>query len=482
MPDSAILDAPVRRTLADLPAVQGLPLIGNLHQLDTQRLHLVLEDWRQRLGPMFTIRLGRQPVLVTSETGIAQQLLRDRPQLWRRMHAIESVITEMMRAPGVFAAEGEAWLPQRKLVMQSLAPTQLRGYFPALVAITRRLQARWAAAAGSGQTIEVREDLMRYTVDVTTRLAFGEDPNTLEDSGDVIQQHLGRIFPMIMSRMNSPLPYWRWFKLPRDHALDRSLAVVRSHIQGLIARARERMLGHPGSPPANLLEALVAVRDSPDSPFSDDDVVANVQTILLGGEDTTAISLAWTMPYLAADPALQERLHRIACEVLGEADICPDYDSVRRLDAFEAVVNESLRFRPTVPLIFLEPTEEAVVAGIRLPPRTPVWLLLRPDMLDDRHFGDAATFRPERWEHGHMAAAPAGGGCPFAHEPRAHLQFGAGPRVCPGRYLALVEMRLVLSMLMKSFRVELACAPEALREVLAFTMMPEHMPVRLHPR
>ena len=52
------------------------------------------------------------------------------------MNSIESVITEMMRAPGVFAAEGQAWLPQRKLVMQSLAPTQLKNYFPALAAIT----------------------------------------------------------------------------------------------------------------------------------------------------------------------------------------------------------------------------------------------------------------------------------------------------------------------------------------------------------
>lgn len=476
------LEPSARRTLADLPAAPGLPLIGNLHQLDTRRMHLVLEDWQRQLGPMYTLRLGRRPVLVMADSEIAQTLLRDRPQRWRRMHAVESVISEMMGAPGVFAAEGESWLPQRRLVMQSLAPTHLRGYFPALVAITQRLHRRWATAAQRGETIEVREDLIRYTVDVTTRLAFGEDPNTLEDSGDVIQKHLALIFPMTMSRMNSPFPYWRWFKLPRDHALDRSLAAVRQHIHGLIERARARMRSQPDAPPANLLEALLAVRDGPDSPFSDDDVVANVQTILLAGEDTTAVSLAWAMPYLAADPALQQRLRGIACEVLGDAAVCSDLDDVRRLDAFEAVVNESLRFRPTVPLLFLEANEEVQVAGMTLPPRTVVWLLLRPEMLDERHFADAAAFRPERWEREHKSLGAAGGGCPLAHNPRAHLQFGAGPRVCPGRHLAVVEMRLVLSMLMKGFRVELACAPDELREVLAFTMMPERMPVRLHAR
>lgn len=479
MSTATLAAPPPLRQLGELPRAPGLPLVGNLHQLDTARLHLVLEDWQRRLGSLYTLRLGRQPVLVVADSDIAQALLRERPKGYRRARVIGSVLSELLGAPGVFAAEGDGWLPQRKLVMQSLAPTQLRGYFPALRTITERLHRRWAAAAAAGRAFDVREDLMRYTVDVTTALAFGEDPNTLEDSGDVIQKHLGLIFPMLMRRINMPLPYWRWFKLPADRALDRAMAAVGAHIDRLIARARERRRAAPEAPPANLLEALIAERDQPGSPFSDADVAANVMTVLLGGEDTTAISLAWSMPYLAADAALQERLHEQARAVLGDAAVCPDLDGVRRLDAFEAVVNESLRFRPTVPMIFIEPNEDAQIAGIAVPRGTPVWLLLRPDMLDERHFGDAQSFRPERWHHDPGAA---GGGCPVAHNVRAHLQFGAGSRVCPGRHLALVEMRLVLSMLAKHFRVELACRPEELKEVLAFTMMPERMPVRLHAR
>jgi hypothetical protein len=39
------------------------------------------------------------------------------------------------------------------------------------------------------------KDLVRFTVDATTALAFGEDPNTIEESGNVIQEHLAEIFP-----------------------------------------------------------------------------------------------------------------------------------------------------------------------------------------------------------------------------------------------------------------------------------------------
>ena len=65
------------------------------------------------------------------------------------------------------------------------------------------------------------------------------------------------------------------------------------------------------------------------------------------------------------------------------------------------------------------------------------------------------------------------------HDARAYVQFGAGPRVCPGRHLAGVELRLVLSMLARNFSMELAADPAEVKEVLAFTMMPSAMPVRL---
>jgi len=470
------MNAPVAqsslRRLDDLPSPRGLPLLGNLHQLDLPRLHQVLEDWCAELGSPFVMRFGRQKVFVSADAELLQSVLRERPEGYRRVRSIESVLSEI-GANGVFSVEGEAWRPQRKLVMQALNATHFRGFFPTLQSITARLHRRWLGAAQRGDTIEMTSDLVRFTVDVTTALAFGEDPNTLEQDGDVIQDQLALVFPTIFARINAPFPYWRTLRLPRDRRFDRAMAAINGHVEKLIERARRRMRDEPAATPRNVLEAMLAARDEPGSGLSDADVQANVLTLLLAGEDTTAHTLAWTIYFLAQNKSLQEQLRQSALAVLGEAHVCPGFEGVRQLDAFEAVANEATRFKPIVPLLFLEPLADVRLAGVEVPAGTPLFFVLRPAMLDERSFADAAQFRPERWAAGHDVQP---------HDMRAYVQFGAGPRVCPGRHLAAVEIRLVLSMLARNFSMQLATDPAAVREVMAFTMMPSAMPVRLVQR
>ena len=458
------------RSLASLPSPKGLPLLGNALALDPRRMHLILEDWCRKFGPAYTIGLGPKKVFVSADPELLQTALRERPERYRRFAPIESVIAEM-GFNGVFSVEGEAWRPQRRLIMQALASTNFRGFFPTLHGITGRLLKHWQRAAATGETVEMTQDLVRFTVDVTTALSFGEDPNTIDAPGDVIQDHLAQIFPMINARINAPFPLWRYLRLPKDRRFERSLGAVTRHIDGLIERTRRRMHDQPAQAPRNLLEAMLAAAGEPDSGITDQMIMANVMTLLLAGEDTTAQTLAWTMSFLCADPRLQARLHAASVEVLGQAQVCPVFEDLKQLDLFEAVAHEATRLKPIIPVIFLENLVDVVLGDVALPAGTPLFFLLRPAMLDARHFGNPGQFLPERWAAGHSQVQP--------HDTRAYAQFGAGPRVCPGRHLAGVELRLVLSMLARNFSMEPAGDLSSVEEVMAFTMMPSAMPVRL---
>ena len=129
---------PVRQ-LRDLPAPRGVPLLGNALQLDPARLHLLLEQWGRELGETFSFGLGPQRVYVSSNPEHLQTALRERPERYRRFSPIEDIIKEM-GFNGVFSVEGEAWRPQRRLVMQALAPNNFRGFFGTIHDITERLR------------------------------------------------------------------------------------------------------------------------------------------------------------------------------------------------------------------------------------------------------------------------------------------------------------------------------------------------------
>jgi cytochrome P450 len=440
-------------------------------------MHQQLEAWARQLGTPYRLRLGPIDVLVHDDPEVAQSVLRDRPGTIRRASVLRSVMREM-GLDGVFSVEGEAWLPQRRLIMGALNVSHFRGFYPTLATITERLHRRWVDAAQRGAVVEMGEDLVRYTVDVTSALSFGEDPNTLENPGQIIQQHLASIFPMIMKRTLAVWPYWRWLRLPADRALDRDLKAVHAYAHERIARARERMAVEPSPVPRNALEAMLAQADVEGSGFTDEVIVANVLTLLLAGEDTTAHSLAWTMLFLAQRPALQQRMHMLAVSVLGVAPAPPvpaSHDAVKALEPFEGLALEALRLKPVIGFIGLEARTETVIAGVLAPKGTRYFFINRPAQISPRHYGCPQEYRPERWRHG--AEAVDG-----VHDPRAFLQFGAGPRVCPGRHLATVEMRLVLAMLLRDFEIELACEPGEITEVLNFTNMPSKMPVRLKRR
>lgn len=473
------LPAHAPRSLASLPGPLGLPLLGHAHLLRPERLHLQMEQWAREFGTPYRFDLGRLKGMVCTDPEVAQAALRDRPHGMARAALLRPIFREL-GIDGLFSTEGDEWMPQRRLIMASLNASQFRGFFPTIRAVTERLHRRWQAAARTGEVIEMTRDLMRFTVDVTSALSFGEDPNTIEQTGNVIQDYLASIFPAVMRRSTMPLPYWRWFKLPADRRLDRDLAAVHAYARERVARARTRLATQPGAAPNNVLEAMVRLADQPGSGFSDELVVANVLTLLLGGEDTTAHSLAWTLLYLAQDPVLQRQMHEAALAAWpADTPVCPDHEQVRGLDAFEALANEAIRLRPVAPMLVLQALRDTVVDGVAVPAGTHLYLLSRPAQVSARHFDEPMAYRPARWLQGR---GTGGEGAARAHNPRAFLQFGAGARVCPGRHLAGVEVRMVLSMLLRHFEVELACRPEEIREVQHFTVTPDRMPVRLRAR
>lgn len=466
------------RALRDVPGPRGLPLLGNMLEIDLERTHLSLEKFCREYGPVFSFRLGPQRCLGIADADLVRTALRERPHDFRRMKTMERTALEL-GLHGVFSAEGDDWKRQRPLMMPALREENLTRHFEILRTITSRFVGLLGPAAHSGAPVDILHHLMRYTVDVMAEVALGRDMNTLERGADTLQRHFETIFPALLRRMLAPIPYWRYLRLPADRAVERALDAARRVILPLIERSRAELAADADlrAAPRTLLEAmLVASIDGEGDArrLSDAEVLANVFTLLLAGEDTTANTLAWIVYFLAEHPAVQKELRAEVDDVLGSAAVLPDYASVSKLRYLGAVAHESLRLKGPAPFIALSAARAVTISDIEVPEGTPVFLLMREVARKAACFRDSDRFDPHRWLSEDGAATRAD----FA---RASLPFGAGPRVCPGRQLALLECSLLISALVKNYEFDLASGEEV-RERFDFAMEPENLRVIVRAR
>ena len=468
--------APALTRLRDLPGPRGLPLLGNLHQINFDRLHLILEDWADSHGPMYGIRIGPQRIVVLAERSAIDRILRERPDGFRRTRQLEAAAAEM-RLKGVFAAEGDDWRRQRRMVVAALSRARLKDFFPKLEVSLGRLERRWERAAARGEPVDLCRDLMRFTVDVTVELAFGVDANTLETPGPVLQRHLDKVFPVLHRRVNAPVAWWRYVRLPADRALDRALDALEQEVGTMVKATRERLAAEPelAAKPTNFLEAIVAAVESEDSAFSDAEIFANAGTLLLAGEDTTANTIAWAVHYFTKHPEHFRRARHEADEVLAPASALRSLEDANGLPFLDAFANEVMRLKPVAPLHVVEAVDDVEILGCVVPRGTPIMMLVRRMATRDENFDNAMRFDPGRWlvppeERRHV------------HDRRAFVPFGGGPRLCPGRSLAVLQMRAVLSMLCRNFDVLPVRGRGEVGEQLSFTMMPTNLSVVLKRR
>jgi cytochrome P450 len=466
--------APARR-IRDLPGPPRLPLVGNALDLKTGASHVALEAWAREYGPMFRFRIGRHEILGLSEPTLINEILRHRPRECSRNPRLAQLMDEL-GSRGVFTAEGESWRRQRRLVMRALRPEAVKHFFPVIRTVTERLERQWRAAAAAGRAVDVVRDLKRYSIDVTTWLAMGIDVDTLNHPDNPLQEDVEYGFATIGRRLPKPFPYWRWIRLPADRKADAVAARLRATVTDMIAKARARLDADPSlrERPGNILEALIVACDEPGSEFTDEDVRGNVGTMLFAGEDTTANAMAWLLHALAVHPGVADDVRMEADALLGDETLVPEFGLLDRFERLEAAAIESMRLRPVAPINGARANVALDLAGLEVPKGSIMLLIGRPIATDARHFVEPFAFRPERWR--------GAGGESADDTKRKIFPFGGGPRYCPGRYLAMVEIKIVTAMALRNFAVALDIPQEDVREFFTFTMGPATLPLRLEPR
>jgi cytochrome P450 len=464
------------RTIADLPGPKGQPFIGNLMQVSGRQLHMTLTQWIREFGPIFRVTVFGNPMVIVSDRTVVGNLLRERPDGFRRTRSLKAIMGEL-KIGGVFTAESEDWRKQRKLVMGGLNAEVVRNFFPTMVFMTDRMLQRWKTAVAAGKPVNLRRDLKALALDIVVGIAMGHDIDAVNDDDNRLQRNIDNLFQRLGNRTTALFDYWRYFKLPVDRAADKSAAEVEQAVEGFIKNTRERMKkeAHLQQKPANMLEAMIVASEDPESDFTDQELISNAILSVIGGEDTTGNSIAWMINLLAQNPAAAAVLTAEVDAVLGDAPLANEWEMMKQFHYLDAVHNETQRLRSVAPFIGLASNADCVVAETFIPKDTGIFVAAVGEGLDEAQFPQNELFQPERWI--------------FEQKPqrdddptRKLFPFGGGARLCPGRFLALTEIKVVVSMLMRNFELELDTKAPPVEQVMNFFVGPSAIPVRLKLR
>ncbi|EDV38702.1 uncharacterized protein Dana_GF24863 [Drosophila ananassae] len=207
-----------------------------------------------------------------------------------------------------------------------------------------------------------------------------------------------------------------------------------------------------------LLDILLQVSFNGES-LTDADIREEVDTFMFEGDDTTSSGVSHALYAIARHPEVQRRIHEELLQVLGPDPHAPVTQAqLHSLKYLDCVVKETLRLYPSVPAIGRHAHREIRLGEQTIPANTSIYLVLYFAHRDPGYFPDPLSFRPERFLEGEEEA----------RENFAYLPFSAGPKNCIGQKFAVLEMKALISKVLRSY--ELLPLGEELRPMMNFIL------------
>ncbi|MDH2429199.1 cytochrome P450 [Sphaerisporangium sp. TRM90804] len=405
------------------PAPAGVPLLGNGPAFLRDAMGTL---WRAQaqLGPVFALRLGPKRMVVVTGPADALDVV-NLPESTLSLRPVYRWVIPMF-GEVLQAAEYEGYVDQREMMLPALRSRNLPNYLKCMV----KEAGDWLGSLGEFGVFDATRGLERLSMSIAVRAFLGED--FLLRSGEYFWRQYVDLAEGMEILLPPRLPLPRLIR--RDRARDRLFTL-------LAPKTAEARLD-PDPERHGFLATLVGGRYSDGTPVSDEEVIGLLLSLVFAAYETTAAQLAWSLVLLLQHPD-QLKL------VVEEADGAPEEPTPGSLHAMRRLhwnLREAERLRPITTMLWRYTEKPYTVGGYTVPAG---WFTVlcppithrSPEVFDSPGEYDPDRFSPARDPGGRAAATL--------------INLGGGQHRCLGARFAESEMKVVLSMLLRSYRLSL---------------------------
>jgi cytochrome P450 len=371
------------------------------------------ESCRRRFGQTFTLQVLRagELVFISDPPSLKRLFASDRENTIAPGRNV--VLKPILGSRSLLLLEGSEHLTRRKLMLPPFHGERMRAYADVMAEAADGELDGWPL----GETFRLHPSMQAITLEVILSAVFGVEDH---ERRDALRERLIAVLATTRSPLALGLTIDRLRGLPRYREMARMLDEAD---QILFAEIADRRADPELAAREDILSMLVAARFDDGTEMGDAELRDQLMTLLMAGHETTATGLAWAFDLLLHAP---DKLDRLRAEIAaGEEEAYLD-----------AVVKETLRVRPVVPFVGRELKVEAELGGYELPVGTVVMPAInlvhtRADLYPEPH-----EFRPERFLDG-------------GPDTYGWIPFGGGTRRCIGAAFAELEMRIVLTTILR---------------------------------
>ena len=402
--------------------------------------HWFVPRMHRRYGDCFAVRIlpsGSALVLFTRPDH-AKEIFAGDPEVFHAGKG-NAILGPIMGEHSLLLQDSAEHKRARRLLMPAFNGAALHGYQDLVTRIARDEVGTWTP----GRPFRSLDRMNALTLEVILRVVFGvTDESRLAELRPLVNKTVD-ISPAILLGWGYP---WLQRFGPWKATVQNQRKLDRVMYAEIAERRRATDLDRRTDVLSRLLQ-VGAAGEGDDQPLTDTELRDQLVTLLLAGHETTATALSWALYELGRDAGRLARARRATDE--GDDDY------------LEAVMKESMRLHPVIPMVVRHLMAPATIGGVNLPRGVNVGPSILISHSRGANFDEPGVFRPERFLEGHVA-------------PHTWIPFGGGVRRCIGAGFSLMEGVAVLREVLTAYDVAVPAGPADYPRVRNITSVPRH--------
>ncbi|XP_060086909.1 cytochrome P450 2K1-like [Heteronotia binoei] len=426
------------------PGPRPLPLIGNLHQLDLKRPYRTMMKFSKQYGPVFTIQMGREKVVVLAGYKTVKEALVNQADAFAGRPVIPA-IAHYEHGHGLVFSNGENWKVMRRFTLSTL-----RDYGMGKKTIEDKIVEEChfliqEFESFEGKPFEATTIMNVVVANIIIAILLGKryeykDPTFMRLLNLINENN--RLFGGISVTLYNMFPTLGFFSGILK-TVDKNMNEMYTFIQDtFIEHLKELDVNDQRSFIDTFLIQQQEEKDKKQSNrfFHNENLKFIVENLFAAGMDTTSTTLRWGLLLMMKYPEIQQKVQEEITKVIGSGQ--PRMEHRAKLPYTDAVIHEVQRFGNILPTNLSHATTADVTLGdYFIPKGTHVIPLLYSVLYDESEWEKPFKFYPEHFldSEGKFIKRDA------------FLPFSAGRRMCVGETLAKMELFLFFVSLMQRF-------------------------------